>query len=95
MVESLAHRQAVDPELGAERRSGGGELLADQRELAAEQLVDHPERVGERTAVAGWTADHLLQGDDRDRSGDLRLVLAPSRVSFDQSREDLVALGVP
>jgi hypothetical protein len=57
--------------------------------------MDHPERLGERTAVAGWAADDLLECDDRDRSGDLRLVLAPSRVRLDQSREDLVALGVP
>jgi hypothetical protein len=56
--------------------------------------VDHPEGVGEGAAVAGWAGDDLLQGDDRDRPGDLRLVLAPSRICLDEALEDLVALGV-
>jgi hypothetical protein len=93
-VEALAEGQAVDPELGAQRRARGGEFPADQVEFATEGVVDLLQGLGER-ARSRRPAGRGGERDHGDGSGGLGLVFAPTGICFDQAREDLVALGVP
>lgn len=57
--------------------------------------MDELEGVGERATIVGGRAWLRDEGDDRDGPGGAGLVVTPTRVRLDESREDLVALGVP